>query len=508
MNAVLNTTFRADRALGRLPMVRLVASALGVLVLYSMVMDALGWTEFGFPALALHLLLCVGATVLSNAACAALFRLKPYWDSSLVTAGLLYFLFWPGSTVREFLGITLAAVLASASKYALAWHGRHVFNPAALGAFVVSLTGLNAATWWVGSPIMLWAVIPLGLLALHRAGQYAAAFPFLVLSLATTVLVTLSRGLPAGTAPSLWLASQATVFFACFMLSEPLTLPPRRWQRALVGAVVGVLFSLPFSAQLGTVVLSNAPEAVLLLGNLLALLLRPRGLGKAALSARRDVADGVTEFSFQLPERLSLPAGQYVELGIPTPGLGSARRVFTPVQAGGGVLRIATRTSEPLSAAKQTLLKLPEGSLVQLSRAGGDFGLPSGDSPLLLVAGGIGVTPFLSLLGNGHDGGRDIILLYSVPDHAAAAYLPELAASGARVLLRTSRPLPEGAELPDGVEHVGAERFSAERIAELVPDAATRTALLAGTPEFVHALRGALRSAGVRKVLRDSFLGY
>ena len=62
-------------------------------------------------------------------------------------------------------------MLALASKYALAWRGRHIFNPAAAGAFLAGLTGLNIATWWAATPAMLWLVLPGVLLVLYRPGS-------------------------------------------------------------------------------------------------------------------------------------------------------------------------------------------------------------------------------------------------------------------------------------------------------------------------------------------------
>ena len=92
------------------------------------------------PHILAHLALCVGLTYASNRALAALFRVRPHSESSLITGLLLYFLFWPTCSVRlrrrGLAGVALACVLASASKYALAWRGRHIFNPAAAGAFI------------------------------------------------------------------------------------------------------------------------------------------------------------------------------------------------------------------------------------------------------------------------------------------------------------------------------------------------------------------------------------
>ncbi len=90
-----------------------------------------GWLTFGIPEMLAHLALCLGLTYASNRALAALFRVRPHSESSLITGLLLYFLFWPRSSAMDVAGVALACVLASASKYALAWRGRHIFNPAA-----------------------------------------------------------------------------------------------------------------------------------------------------------------------------------------------------------------------------------------------------------------------------------------------------------------------------------------------------------------------------------------
>ena len=68
--------------------------------------------------------------------------MRPHTESSLITGLLLLLPFWPselfwpsqptqGLQLAEIAGVALACVLASASKYALAWRGRHIFNPAA-----------------------------------------------------------------------------------------------------------------------------------------------------------------------------------------------------------------------------------------------------------------------------------------------------------------------------------------------------------------------------------------
>ena len=181
MTAITTTALgsRLDTALGRLTMYRLVLWVLAVLAGYSLLLNVLGWLTFGLPEMLAHLALCLGLTYASNRALAALFRVRPHTESSLITGLLLYFLFWPsqsdsqGLQLAELAGVALACVLASASKYALAWRGRHIFNPAAAGAFLAGLTGLNIATWWAATPAMLWLVLPGVLLVLYRIRKFA-----------------------------------------------------------------------------------------------------------------------------------------------------------------------------------------------------------------------------------------------------------------------------------------------------------------------------------------------
>ena len=151
---------RLDTVLGRFTMYRLILIVLAVLAAYSLLLDVLGWLTFGIPEMLAHLVLCLGLTYASNRALAALFRVRPHSESSLITGLLLFFLFWPSFAPMDVAGVALACVLASVSKYALAWRGRHIFNPAATGATVLTIVGiwapdLGASAWWVGSPWLL-----------------------------------------------------------------------------------------------------------------------------------------------------------------------------------------------------------------------------------------------------------------------------------------------------------------------------------------------------------------
>ena len=334
-------------------------------------------------------MLCLGLTYASNRALAALFHVRPHTESSLITGLLLYFLFWPtqlaaGVQWPDLAGVALACVLASASKYALAWRGRHIFNPAAAGAFITGLTGLNIATWWAATPAMLWLLLPGVLLVLYRLRKLLMAAVFTVVAVSIVAAELLQAGSGAGEA--LWqpLAQRPVLFFVGFMLTEPLTLPPRRWQQLALAAVVGLLFAVPYN--LGFV--ANSPELALLVGNVLAFAAGQRGGIRLRFQGSRPLTPTTTEFSFRPERPVRFSAGQYLELHLPhSRALGRAdgkgrRRVFSLTSApGSGLVTIGAGTAGPLSSAKRSLLALEPGDELTATTVGGDFVLPRSQTP-------------------------------------------------------------------------------------------------------------------------------
>ncbi|MET3705939.1 ferredoxin-NADP reductase [Arthrobacter sp. UYEF6] len=506
------TAVRLDALLGKYTMYRLILLVLAALAAYSLLLNALGWLTFGIPQMLVHLALCLGLTYVSNRGLAALFHVRPHSESSLITGLLLFFLFWPSFTPLDMAGVALACVLASASKYALAWRGRHIFNPAAAGAFVTGLTGLNIATWWAATPAMLWLLIPGILLVLYRTRKLLMATLFLVVATAIVSAELMQAGLTLGSA--LWqaLAQRPLLFFVGFMLTEPLTLAPRRWQQLALAAFVGALFALPYNFGF----IANSPELALLTGNLLAFLVGQRGGLRLRFTGSRPLTLSTTEFAFEPSRPIRFVPGQYMELDLPhakSDGKGR-RRVFSLTSAPGSeTVTFGVRTAEPLSAAKKVLLDLKPGDEVSATSVGGDFVLPrDARAPVLLIAAGIGITPFLAHLLSGAAQDRDVVLLLLARNPAEIAYAPELQASGARILAR----LADGSVPPSFITDAGtpesggaaAGRLDGDSLKVLVPDIADRAVYISGSPASVASLRRAARKAGARRVHVDSFSGY
>ncbi len=487
-------------------MYRLVTLALLMLAAVSLVLSATGGIFYPPLALVLSGLVAVGATWGASRLLGIAFGVRPHDESSVITGLILFFLFLPTLEPVGLSVIAFAGVLAAASKFLLVRHRRHLFNPAAGAAFLVGLTGLGAAGWWVATPALapLTAVLALLVLARTRTLGTGALFAGLAFVLVVAQLLPFTSGIAE--AAGLALGSYPILFLAGFLLTEPQTLPPRRWQRLVVAAVVAVLFALPltFGFSVGTFYLSS--EFAVVAGNAVAALLAlPLG-AKLRFTGRREVAPGVSEFSFAPDRPVRVLPGQYVELDLPHAKADrrGRRRHLTVVGAEDGELRVAVRTPEPGSSFKRALAALDPGDEVRLTTVGGDFLLPDDPAvPVLLVAGGIGVTPFVRQLEADAVAGvdRDVVVLLRAPSPAEAAYLDRLAALADAVFLVT--PEPPEREQP-GVRWA---RSLEEALAQ-VDRLGDRRVYASGSPSFLDRARRALKTAGAGRVHTDLFSGY
>lgn len=135
----------------------------------------------------------------------------------------------------------------------------------------------------------------------------------------------------------------------------------------------------------------------------------------------------------------------------------------------------------------------------------GDFILPRGDQPVLMVAAGIGVTPFVSQLRQLQATGqqRDVVLVYVASEASELAFREELAATGVRTVVFTR---DEPAALPSHWSWAQGARLDADTLERAVPDLPARHAFISGPPRLIADLAPALQKA--RSLTTDAFAGY
>lgn len=511
--AVWNRLFAV---IGRVSMYRLVVVALSALALIAFGLSFLDLLAPSPWELLVSFAVLAAACAATDAIAHRLLGKSWRWESSLITVLILLFVLRPTLDPLAILGLFMAGVVASASKYLLAWQGRHIFNPAAVGAAFLTVLSiwipqLGASAWWVGSPYLAAPVVLFGLIVLMRTEKVRIISVFLVIAVAVAFARTSGQyqaaGLEFDAATVFWqlLWSSPFLFLGAFMLSEPLTLPPRRWQQFTVAGVVGVLAGWPI--DLGEVSLGQ--ERALLIGNLIAFAFAFRSAVRLTLIDRVVLTPSVRELVFRSRRGFRFSAGQYLELEVPHahPDARGTRREFSIVSAPEELptVRIALREGSQ-SSYKKALALVEPGHALTVTGVWGDFVLPAkATSPVLMVAAGIGVTPFVSQLRHLRlsNEDRDVVFVYVASDADELAFRDELEASGIPVIVFTRSEPPS---LPPHWQWARGVRLDAEGLLQVIPDIAARHAYISGPPGLIAELAPALERA--RSITTDAFSGY
>ncbi len=223
-----------------------------------------------------------------------------------------------------------------------------------------------------------------------------------------------------------------------------------------------------------------------------------------------DEAVNIRTFYFKPEGPVQYTAGQYTELTLPhdNPDERGIKRWFTfsssPTDE---LLSITTKYAGKgkSSSYKQKLFDLTPGIEVHMSDAMGDFVLPKlVQTPLIFVAGGIGVTPFhsiLSWLGSTMEQ-RPIKFIYAVRSEDEIIFQPTFDRAGQHVTVVVSEPSPAW----------GGERgqVTAELVVGLEKPSDDTLVYVSGPEQMVEALHKQLYNAGLSKkqLVGDFFPGY
>jgi ferredoxin-NADP reductase len=253
-------------------------------------------------------------------------------------------------------------------------------------------------------------------------------------------------------------------------------------------------------------------ERALLVGNLLAFAFALRTAVRLTLARRVAPTPTVQELEFTTKRPLRFVPGQYVELEVPhrRPDARGTRREFSIASAPEDLptLRIAFREggAKHPSSYKKALAAMNPGDALAVTGVWGDFLLPHNTGvPVLMVAAGIGVTPFVSQLRHARlaQEDRDIVLVYVASEASELAFRDDIEASGIPVIVFT-RDQPQN--MPSNWHWARGVRLDAEGLQRVVPDLSSRHAYISGPPGLIAELAPALEKA--RSLTTDAFAGY
>jgi len=498
-----------DAAVDRTTMYRLVLYYLGSLLAAAFVLGFFRLIPADPTALAFSTVLIVAVCWVSNLAFAQVFKTPANAESAYITALIIALIMNPvvATDMPGVGGLICASVWAIASKFILAIGRKHLFNPAAIGVALTALLLGQPATWWVGgAPILLPLVLAGGLLIGRKLQRFDLIGAFLIANLA----VVAATAAPGGIVSSLGEALlHSPIFFLAFaMLTEPATAPQARWPRLAFGVLVGVL-AAP-SIHFGGVYLT--PELALLVGNAFAFLVSPKGKYALTLTRIEHTANATYDFVFRPDRKLKFRSGQYLEwtLGVKHPDNRGNRRSFTVASAPTeDEVRLGVKFYPEASAFKRSLAAMQPGDKIYAAQPAGNFVLPRDSrAKLAFIAGGIGITPFRSMLQHLLDRGerREVVLLYGNAMIADIAYTD--------VIERAQRELGVKTVYAVAAEPVAAAGMhqgfiDAELIRREVPDFRERTFYVSGPHAMVVLFKQVLREMGVAsfRIKTDFFPG-
>jgi ferredoxin-NADP reductase len=236
---------------------------------------------------------------------------------------------------------------------------------------------------------------------------------------------------------------------------------------------------------------------------------------ETTLLGNQTVAEGTMAFRFAKPADFTFEAGQSINLSLIDPPETDAKgnaRTFSIVSAPHETeLAIATRMRD--TAFKRVLKAMPEGGRVSLRGPAGTFTLDGADTrPAVFVAGGISITPFVSMLRHAAQTrlARDLWLFYSNRRPEDAAFLDELSAlahRNPRYRFVGTMVEMDKSNRPWKGETGFLDRAMLERHLKSL---AGKVYYIAGPPGLVEAMQKMLIGAGVAEdaIRTDEFFGY
>ncbi len=235
---------------------------------------------------------------------------------------------------------------------------------------------------------------------------------------------------------------------------------------------------------------------------------------QSTLLKQISVAEGTVAFHFQKPSGFTFKPGQAIDLILDAPELGedSRRHAFSIVSAPHEAdLTIATRMRD--SAYKRALATLQPGAAVAIDGPFGSMTLHNDVSrPACFIAGGIGITPFMSMLRHAlktHSPHR-LTLIFASHRPEDAAFLAELETM-ARVnphfrLVATMTAMDTSKATWSGE----TRSIDAPFLGSILANSPNAIEYVVGPPALVAAVRKALIAAGVDEddIRSEEFFGY
>lgn len=500
-----------DDFLNQITMYRLVLYFLILLILSASILSFINVLPFNFLSILLSAFFLTAFCWVINKILSIILKIPTNYESFFITALILSLIITPASDLDGYIFLGLVAFFAMASKYFLAINRKHIFNPAAFAVVITALFFSKAASWWVGTTWMIPLTLIGGLLVIKKIQRFSMVLSFFIVAITTM----LGSSIFLGSDPILILQKtileSPILFFAFIMLPEPQTTPPYKKLQILYGCLVGFLFSS--NIALGSFYFT--PEIALLVGNLFSYIFSPKYKLPLKLKRKILLALNTYEFVFVSEEKLKNTAGQYMEWTFPHKGVDSRgnRRFFTvassPTEEN---VHIGIKFYPNGSSFKRNLVNMEGGEKIVASLLSGEFVLPDDENKkLVFIAGGIGITPFRSIIKYLMDTNqrRDIVLFYSNNIVSDIVYKEIFDEASHKLGIKFVYTLTDTKNIPKDWRGK-AGYVDAQMIKDEVPDYKESIFYISGPHSMIETFKKTLKDMGIpsNQIKVDYFPGY
>jgi ferredoxin-NADP reductase len=233
------------------------------------------------------------------------------------------------------------------------------------------------------------------------------------------------------------------------------------------------------------------------------------------LQSRQEVANGTMSFRFDKPPGWVFKAGQFLDMTLltaaETDAEGNTRSLSIASGPDEDTLMIATRMRD--TAFKRILKAMPIGTAVKIEGPSGELTLPDDATrPAVFLAGGIGITPFRSMLVEAahHKRPHRLFLFYSNRRPEDAPFLEELQALQQDNPRYTLIPSMSGMAVSDRSWGGETGLIDQAMLSRHLSGEVSPVYYLAGPPAMVKGLHAMLTTQSVndRDIHAEEFSGY
>lgn len=222
--------------------------------------------------------------------------------------------------------------------------------------------------------------------------------------------------------------------------------------------------------------------------------------GARAFRVERKVAESAEITSFHLVPADGGPVmahqpGQYIGLRVTLDGQEHRRNYSLSAAANGRSLRISVKREADGRVSQHLHAQVNEGDLLDLFPPAGAFTLTASDKPLVLISGGVGITPTLAMLEEALKSARPVHFIHCARNRAVHAFRDAIDALAARHPQLKRFYCYDQAQPGDAVDAVGL--LDSQRLAQWLPASRDVDAYFLGPKPFMALVQRSLKTLGV-----------